>query len=107
MHDIWNPWHGCVKVSEGCAHCYMYYLDKVTRSGGWLGDLSHGEHALPAGEGSERQLQDPSRRDAACLHDERFLSRRSGRLARRSLGGDAGAAGCGLFSADEAAGARA
>ena len=27
MHDIWNPWHGCIKVSEGCAHCYMYYLD--------------------------------------------------------------------------------
>ena len=24
---IWNPWHGCHKVSEGCAHCYMYYLD--------------------------------------------------------------------------------
>lgn len=29
VHDIWNPWHGCVKVSEGCAHCYMYYLDRV------------------------------------------------------------------------------
>ena len=28
MHDIWNPWHGCVKKSEGCAHCYMYFLDK-------------------------------------------------------------------------------
>ena len=28
MHDIWNPWHGCVKKSEGCAHCYMYTLDK-------------------------------------------------------------------------------
>ena len=27
MHDIWNPWHGCRKCSEGCAHCYMYYLD--------------------------------------------------------------------------------
>lgn len=27
MHDIWNPWHGCVKCSEGCAHCYMYFLD--------------------------------------------------------------------------------
>lgn len=27
MHDIWNPWHGCTKVSEGCAHCYMYFLD--------------------------------------------------------------------------------
>jgi protein gp37 len=20
----WNPWHGCLKVSPGCAHCYMY-----------------------------------------------------------------------------------
>ena len=19
MHDIWNPWHGCHRVSEGCA----------------------------------------------------------------------------------------
>lgn len=28
MHDIWNPWHGCVKASEGCKHCYMYYLDR-------------------------------------------------------------------------------
>ena len=24
---ICNPWHGCHKVSEGCAHCYMYFLD--------------------------------------------------------------------------------
>lgn len=29
MHDIWNPWHGCVKCSEGCDNCYMYYLDRV------------------------------------------------------------------------------
>ena len=25
--DIWNPWHGCVKYSEGCAHCYVYRRD--------------------------------------------------------------------------------
>ena len=29
MHDIWNPWHGCIKISEGCQHCYMYYLDRM------------------------------------------------------------------------------
>ncbi len=29
MHDIWNPWHGCTKKSEGCKHCYMFYLDKI------------------------------------------------------------------------------
>ena len=34
MHDIWNPWHGCRKISEGCAHCYMYYLDKVRNQDG-------------------------------------------------------------------------
>lgn len=27
MFLTWNPWHGCRKYSEGCAHCYMYYLD--------------------------------------------------------------------------------
>lgn len=34
MHDIWNPWHGCVKCSEGCEHCYMYYLDGVRGKSG-------------------------------------------------------------------------
>ena len=25
--DIWNPWHGCKKYSEGCMHCYVYRRD--------------------------------------------------------------------------------
>lgn len=29
MHDIWNPWHGCRKISEGCENCYMYFLDRM------------------------------------------------------------------------------
>ncbi len=29
MRDIWSPWHGCHKISEGCQNCYMYYLDKI------------------------------------------------------------------------------
>ncbi len=34
MHDIWNPWHGCIKISEGCDNCYMYHLDaKYGKSG--------------------------------------------------------------------------
>src|SRR5579863_217830 len=24
----WNPWIGCTKVSEGCALCYMYTLER-------------------------------------------------------------------------------
>lgn len=34
MHDIWNPWHGCVKCSEGCQNCYMYFLDRMRDQNG-------------------------------------------------------------------------
>ncbi len=34
MRDIWNPWHGCIKKSEGCANCYMYFLDKIRDQNG-------------------------------------------------------------------------
>ena len=34
MHDIWNPWHGCKKCSEGCQNCYMYYLDALRDKNG-------------------------------------------------------------------------
>ena len=27
MHDIWNPWHGCTRISEGCDRCYMFTMD--------------------------------------------------------------------------------
>ena len=27
MSVTWNPWHGCHKYSEGCAHCYVYRID--------------------------------------------------------------------------------
>ena len=36
MHDIWNPWHGCIKKSEGCQNCYMYFLDKQRDKDGSL-----------------------------------------------------------------------
>lgn len=36
MHDIWNPWHGCIKKSEGCENCYMYFLDKQRNQDGRL-----------------------------------------------------------------------
>ena len=26
--SIWNPWHGCKKLSPGCANCYVYRRDE-------------------------------------------------------------------------------
>jgi protein gp37 len=28
MFVLWNPWHGCHKMSEGCLNCYVYFLDR-------------------------------------------------------------------------------
>ena len=63
MHDIWNPWHGCKKVSEGCEHCYMFYLDRTRsdRDGGEiyrtktgfnypLSKYKNGEYKIKSGE---------------------------------------------------------
>ena len=57
---IWNPWHGCHKVSEGCQHCYMYFLDgrrgvdtsRVFRTSNFRLPLRrdrHGEWKYPSG----------------------------------------------------------
>ena len=24
---VWNPWHGCRKISPGCLNCYVYRRD--------------------------------------------------------------------------------
>ena len=34
MRSNWNPWHGCKKCSEGCLHCYVYYLDAMRGKSG-------------------------------------------------------------------------
>lgn len=36
MRDIWNPWHGCTKISEGCQHCYMYTMDRYNGQHGGI-----------------------------------------------------------------------
>ena len=34
MHDLWNPWHGCVRYSERCQNCYMCYPDRIRNQDG-------------------------------------------------------------------------
>lgn len=61
MHDIWNPWHGCVRCSEGCENCYMYFLDvqrdqdgaRIYRTGGFDVPLRRdrsGQYKIRSGE---------------------------------------------------------
>ena len=62
MHDIWNPWHGWKKCSEGCQNCYMYFLDRtrdrngadIYRTKSWfnypLQKYKNGEYKIKSGE---------------------------------------------------------
>ena len=61
MHDTWNPWHGCKKISEGCTNCYMYFLDQMRAQDGSLIHLTNsikkplaknrkGEYKIKSGE---------------------------------------------------------
>ena len=56
----WNPWHGCHKVSAGCAHCYVYRMDDrhgkdasiVQKTSGFYLPVSHardGAYKIPPG----------------------------------------------------------
>ncbi len=29
MSIMWNPWHGCCRVSEGCRNCYVFRIDSA------------------------------------------------------------------------------
>ena len=77
MHDIWSPWHGCVKCSEGCDHCYMYFLDKIhgNKDGSRIYKTSFFRYPLQKRQ--EWKLQNPKRRANSCLYVIGFLSGRS------------------------------
>lgn len=43
---IWNPWHGCKKISPGCANCYVYRRDEsIGKDAGIVSKT--GDFALP------------------------------------------------------------
>ena len=59
---IWNPWHGCRKISPGCANCYVYRRDEsigkdasvVSKTGDYALPLKknrQGEYKLTADDG--------------------------------------------------------
>lgn len=60
--SIWNPWHGCHKISPGCANCYVYRRDEsigkdasiVTKTGDYnlpLKKNRQGQYKLAADDG--------------------------------------------------------
>lgn len=104
MHDIWNPWHGCRKYSEGCQNCYMYYLDAMRGKHGSDIYKVKTKFNYPIQKGAGWFVQDQERGDASGVHDVGLLFKGGGSLAPRGVGYDLLAAGCDLFLVDEKGG---
>ncbi len=72
--EIWNPWHGCRKFSEGCENCYMYYLDaKRDRDGSEIYKVK-GNFDLPLKRDREGNYKVKSGTELhVCLTSDFFL----------------------------------
>ena len=78
MEFIWNPWHGCAKFSEGCAHCYVYRRDEsVGRDASEVFRTS--TFALPVERKRNGEYKIPSRSLVyACMTSDFFLDSADG-----------------------------
>lgn len=74
LEYIWNPWHGCRKYSEGCQHCYMFYLDAQRGRNG--GDIyrTKTNFSLPLKKSRTGEYKIPSGSQVhVCLTSDFFL----------------------------------
>lgn len=77
MHDgfvIWNPWHGCHKISEGCCHCYVYRQDAMFGAGDSSRVVRNADFDLPVRcNRSGRYKIPPGTFVATCLTSDFFV----------------------------------
>lgn len=74
MHDTWNPWHGCTKISEGCQHCYMFSLDAQRGLNGALIRRSESQRRMPLARDRRGHYKIQSgERIRVCMNSDFFL----------------------------------
>ena len=74
MHDIWNPWHGCVKCSEGCENCYMYFLDDMRdKNGSEIYLTSNARYPLSKNRNGSYKIQS-GEKISVCMTSDFFLA---------------------------------
>ena len=74
MHSNWNPWHGCIKCSEGCQNCYVYRLDGMRgRSGADIYRTKTGFRYPLSKDRSGRTKIQSGERISVCMTSDFFL----------------------------------
>lgn len=71
---VWNPWHGCHKISEGCRHCYVYRQDAMFGAGDSSRVVRNADFDLPVRRGrSGRYKIPPGTFVVTCLTSDFFV----------------------------------
>lgn len=72
--NIWNPWHGCTKKSEGCENCYMYYLDTLKDRDGSVFHVNKTTLNAPLARNRQKNFKIPSgSKLRVCMTSDFFL----------------------------------
>ena len=75
--DIWNPWHGCKKYSEGCKNCYVYRRDgSVGRDASEV--VKNADFDLPVKMGRGGYKIRPGTRLFTCMTSDFFIEQADG-----------------------------
>ena len=70
---LWNPWHGCHKLSAGCQNCYVYRIDHQHGKDSTVVSKTS-SFRLPVASKRDKSLQIPSgERVYTCLSSDFFL----------------------------------
>ncbi len=71
---MWSPWHGCHKCSEGCANCYVFYLDQKRDKDAGVVTKSKTGFNLPIKKGRDGRYKIESGSElATCFTSDFFL----------------------------------
>ena len=72
--SIWNPWHGCKKLSPGCANCYVYRRDEsIGKNAGIVSKTGDYDLPLKRNRKKEFKLTPEDGVVYACMTSDFFL----------------------------------
>lgn len=71
---IWNPWHGCKKISPGCQNCYVYRRDsQFGKDSSTVVKTQNFSLPIQTDKTGEYRLQDTEEAVYTCMTSDFFL----------------------------------
>ncbi len=71
---VWNPWHGCKKISSGCHNCYVYRRDgQFGKDSSIVSKTNNFDLPIRLNRNGEYKLRHTSEPIYTCLTSDFFI----------------------------------